>query len=420
MTDEERTRLALWRYGLIAPVITGTHSFPSNRAYFRHLAGREHVNPVTGEPRKFCSGTFEVWASAYRRYGYDGLVSDPRKDRGISRRLKEEAQQEIIELRRKYPRIINTAIRQQLIREGLINASVSQSTIDRFVRLLKKEPELEQIHQGKERKAFEFEYANQCWQADTTHLRKVDGKKTYLISILDDASRMAVGYEIFYADNAVNFQKVLKNAILTYGVPAILYVDNGSPYDIQQLELICARVGIQLVHAPVRDGSAKGKQERLFRSIKEHFVYSRDWSEHKTLEQLNASFDAYMSGEYTNAPHSSLKNGDGGPMTPRERFLRDAEHLRFIPEGELERSFLHEYKRKVRSDSTIIVDKTSYEVPYEYMREEVRAFIDPGQKENAWILPGNESTWIPVHPVNKLENRNIRRKQYMKFEKGDG
>lgn len=420
MNDDERTKLALWRYGLIAPVITGTHTFPSNRAYFRHLAGREHINPVTGEPRRFCPGTFEVWASAYRRRGYDGLVSDPRRDKGRSRKLEEEAQQKIVELRKKYPRIINTAVRQQLIREGTIKATVSQSTIDRFIRQLKAQPELEAIHQGKERKAFEFEYANQCWQADTSQLKNMDGKKTYLISILDDASRMPVGYEVFYADNGVNFQKVLKNAILTYGVPSILYVDNGGPYANQQLELICARVGIQLAHTPVRDGSSKGKVERMFRSVKEHFVYSRDWSVHKTLEQLNAAVDEYMTKEYMNAPHSSLKDDDGNRMTPRERFLRDAQRLRFIPEEELDRMFLHEHKRKVRSDSTIIVDNTSYEVPYEYMREKVKVFIDPNHVEKAWILPGGGREWIPVHPVNKVENRKVKRRQHMTFEKGDG
>lgn len=77
MNDEDRTKTALWKYGLIAPAVNGTHNFSSDRAYFRHLAEKEHIHPVTGEKRRYCIGTFEVWANTYRRLGYEGLVCDP-------------------------------------------------------------------------------------------------------------------------------------------------------------------------------------------------------------------------------------------------------------------------------------------------------------------------------------------------------
>lgn len=48
--------------------------------------------------------------------------------------------------------------------------------------------------------------------------------------IIDDHSKLLVGGELFYNDNAYNFQKVLKNAIATYGIPDKLYVDNGCSY----------------------------------------------------------------------------------------------------------------------------------------------------------------------------------------------
>lgn len=48
--------------------------------------------------------------------------------------------------------------------------------------------------------------------------------------IIDDHSRMIVGYGFFLEDNAVNVQTVLKRAIAKYGVPKRLYADNGKPY----------------------------------------------------------------------------------------------------------------------------------------------------------------------------------------------
>ena len=69
---------------------------------------------------------------------------------------------------------------------------------------------------------------------DTSHgpIITIDGKKaqTYLIQLIDDASRLIVGYQFFLRDNALNFQLVLKQAIKTYGVPKRLFVDNGTPY----------------------------------------------------------------------------------------------------------------------------------------------------------------------------------------------
>jgi hypothetical protein len=36
---------------------------------------------------------------------------------------------------------------------------------------------------------------------------------------------MLVGTELFFEDNAYNFQKVLKKAVAAYGIPNKLYVD---------------------------------------------------------------------------------------------------------------------------------------------------------------------------------------------------
>lgn len=75
-----------------------------------------------------------------------------------------------------------------------------------------------------------MEFANDCWQGDTSHgpVITIDGKKvqTYLIQLIDDASRLLVGYQFYLNDNAINFQAVLKQAIKIYGVPKKLFVDN--------------------------------------------------------------------------------------------------------------------------------------------------------------------------------------------------
>ena len=85
------------------------------------------------------------------------------------------------------------------------------------------------------------------YQADTCYLpylvEKGKKRRTYLIMILDDYSRMIVGGQIFYQENAYNFQKVLKDAVAAYGIPDKLYVDSGAPYKNRQLDMICASIG---------------------------------------------------------------------------------------------------------------------------------------------------------------------------------
>ncbi len=106
---------------------------------------------------------------------------------------------------------------------------------------------------GTECKAYEAATSNDIWQADTSNVMriKVNNKSevVYLVHIIDDASRLIVGQALTFHDNAVFFQKVLKKAVKTYGIPKVLYVDNGSPYANEQLSLICANLGIHLIHA---------------------------------------------------------------------------------------------------------------------------------------------------------------------------
>ena len=45
------------------------------------------------------------------------------------------------------------------------------------------------------------------------------------------------------------FLPVFKQALLRRGTPSRLFVDNGANYRSQQLALVCARLGVALIHA---------------------------------------------------------------------------------------------------------------------------------------------------------------------------
>jgi putative transposase len=56
------------------------------------------------------------------------------------------------------------------------------------------------------------------------------------------------------------FLPVFKQALLRRGIPKRLYVDNGALYRSTQLTLVCAKLGITLIHARPYMPQGKGKQ----------------------------------------------------------------------------------------------------------------------------------------------------------------
>ncbi len=128
---------------------------------------------------------------------------------------------------------------------------VALSTFYRFLRLNRLS--FNSSNDNLECKAYEAAKANDIWQADTSNVMKIKVNNimqtVYLIHIIDDASRLVVGYILTFNDNAITFQKALKKAVKIYGIPKVLYVDNGSSYSNEQLSLICANLGIHLIHA---------------------------------------------------------------------------------------------------------------------------------------------------------------------------
>ena len=389
--------LAHFRFGVIAPVLQGTFSDASEAAYFRRIC--EHpLKLPNGNTHLYSPDTLAKWASLYRSQGMDGLVPSERRDKGISRVLSREAIEEIFRLREKFPRINGVMIHESLLRDGFIGPDVSVRAIQRFL----KANDLKSARDPNVKKRMAFEMANfgEMWQADSAYLPyiKRDGKphRTFLIMIIDDHSRMIVGGEIFFNDNAYNFQKVLKDAISTYGLPDKLYSDHGSVYENGQLTFILDSLGIRESHAPVRDGSAKGKCERNFRTVRSRFLATIDPQQIESLEQFNSLLRDYIRKHNTRL-HSGIKE------TPMDRYLRTREYIR-LPESKawLDQCFLNRITRKVRHDACVSIDSIEYDCPPRFMGMKVDIRFLPDHMEDAFILYEGEK--FPIKRTDRIEN----------------
>ena len=365
-TMKHNAEVAQFRFALIAPVIQGLYPDASATAYYKRVT----ASPLTlpdGSTVTYSYKTLEKWKSQYSIGGLDALMPGTRSDKGIPRALNEDAIAEIYRIKEEHPRMNATQIYTHLVRESFIPATVSVDSVQRFIRHndLKsaRDPNL------RDRKAFEEDEFGKIWQADTCYLPHIteDGtsRRVYCIMIIDDHSRLLAGGELFYNDNACNFQKVLKDAIATYGIPDKLYVDNGCSYSNAQLSMICVSLGILLLHTRVRDGASKGKVERHFRTLKERWLYTLDINKITSLSQFNGMLKDYMR-DYNTTFHRGIDT------IPLERYQASKDHPR-QPESRqwLDDCFYNRITRKVRKDSTISIDKVCYDVPMQFISAKV-------------------------------------------------
>jgi transposase InsO family protein len=109
----------------------------------------------------------------------------------------------------------------------------------------------------KPRKRFAYKKVNLLWQGDLMYsVYLKDGKKkrqTYLIAFIDDATRVITGAQFSFSQNFEALRKVIVSALITRGLPSIIYVDNGKIYRSQRLQLGCATLGISLVNTKPYD-----------------------------------------------------------------------------------------------------------------------------------------------------------------------
>src|SRR5690606_31126895 len=266
-----------------------------------------------------------------------------------------------------------TAYYRACIEKGLLQRErIAPNTFRRVVKaheLLKPDAEV----QSKRRLAFAKAHANQLWQGDTMfgpYVCQGAGKaQAKLIAFLDDASRVCCHGEFFLNDNTEALLSTFRSALYKRGLCECLYVDHGSNYSSHELSLVCERIGAILCHTPVRDGAAKGKIERFFRTVRISFLTRNlDLS---SLEALNRAFTSWLEDEYHQHEHSSLG------MKPIDRFGLDLDRIRFLPPSDVnDELFFVEQNRTVLADNTFSLKNTRFEAPRDLRNRKIQVRFD--------------------------------------------
>ncbi len=404
MNQQKQHDIALMRYSVISPLITGlSDEYSSLEAFYRDASAKGVKHP-DGSIKHYAPGTIEKWYRNYKQNGFDALIPSTRADLGVPRKLDEELQEQIMHLKTNYPRMSSSAIYRQLKDNGSIKAGeLSESTVNRFINVIS--IRLKSTTKQDMRR-YERPHINEVWCGDSSvgpYLTTLDGikHKVYIIALIDDASRFIVGIDVFFNDNFVNLMSVIKSAVAKYGRPKLFNFDNGSSYKNKQMELLAARIGSVVHYNQPYTPTQKAKIERWFRTMKDQWMSSLNIRDFHSLEELRGNLFAYVSS-YNRTVHSSLKGS-----SPQDRFFSEPECIRRLSDTEIGASFLLEIERRVSADSVIVINQVEYEVDCRFAKQRIRLRYSPNM-EDMFIVEA-DGTLTPIRLLNKTENATIKR-----------
>jgi hypothetical protein len=173
------------------------------------------------------------------------------------------------------------------------------------------------------------------------------------------------------------FLDALRQDVQARGLPDKLYTDNGACFTSQHLGIVCANLGIRLIHCQPYHSWSKGKIERFFLTVQTQFLPTLAFAPVRSLEDLNARFWQWVERDYHQREHGAL-----GGESPQERFARLGQTLRLLePGASLERLFRMRVKRRVRKDATFSLGAIFYEVPAHLRGQIIEVHFEPVRPE---------------------------------------
>ena len=197
----------------------------------------------------------------------------------------------------------------------------------------------------------------------------MNGRKAILFAFLDDHSELFTGYRWARREDTVRLEAALRTGIASRGIPASIYVDNGSAFVDKQLLRACASLGIRLVHSAPR--SARRRRQILEgRSAPCGSVPHRDRLRPRTRRPGAVEHAVRRVGREGLSPAGAF----GDRADPADRWSV----LPPLPSpAQLREAFLWSEWRTVAKTATVGLHGNTYEVDTALVGRKVELVFDP-------------------------------------------
>jgi len=149
---------------------------------------------------------------------------------------------------------------------------------------------------------YDVNYPNQVWSIDITYIPMPHGHM-YLTAIIDWCSRKIVGHYLSDTLDTSTVIHTVREAVDTYGTPAILNSDQGSQFTSEEYKALLRELHIR----QSMDGKSRWADnvriERWFRSLKTEQLYP---NEYRTPRELRQLINSYIEAYNGTRPHEAL------------------------------------------------------------------------------------------------------------------
>jgi Mu transposase, C-terminal./Integrase core domain. len=384
LEEDKALEVANFRYSVIAPVVSRKLERGELSRYLREASSRRYEIPNSKRDTVH-RRTIEKWIFLYRKGGFDALFPRSRKDTGFPKVMPEGIVKKAVALKREVPERSVSRIIEILEGSGEVEPGVlKRTTLSKYMRLILPPRGLKRGKKEAERgyRRFEAKRRNELWQGDCQHGPYLPDpqnperkRQTYLIAFIDDRSRLIPHAEYYFEESRPKLEDCLKKAMLKYGLPERLFLDNAAIFSSRHLERICGELAVHLVHSRVGKAASRGKIEAFFRNVKYSFkpevCHLINSGEVVTLDDLNERLWAFIEVYYHRKPHGSTKE------PPLTRWLEDPGPIREADPLRLKEVFLWTEQRKVNKAGCISLYGETYEVDSYLSNRVVTLKYDP-------------------------------------------
>jgi transposase len=338
--------------------------------------------------------TLRRWRERYETHGYIGLI-DKRRHSPSVRRVAAPEVERLLRLYRERYRGFNVRHFHQIAqREHRVTVSYS------FLKYTLQAAGLVKKHRvrGRHRR-------RRAPRACFGELLHIDGsphawlalrptERAVLIAVLDDATKRVLYAQLWAGETTVAIMTALRDVLTTHGLPMAIYTDrahwafntpqaNGpvTRRPLTQVGRALDRLGIE--HIPAYSPQARGRSERLNRTLQDRLVNELRVAKITTLPAANAYLRDRFVPEY-NATFSCE------PADPASAFVA-------LGKVDLEQILCHQEERIVMQDNTVAFESRVFQIARQ-----------PGRRSCAGLkviirrhLSGEYSIWAAARPLGR-------------------
>jgi putative transposase len=256
------------------------------------------------------ASTFYRWQQRYRRDGEVGLVDRRPQPATIWNRLRPEEEQTILQTALREPDHSPREIACWISDHEKF--TVSESSVYRVLKRhgLVREVKLEGFPASQEYR-IKTTRVNEQWQSDASYFFVVGWGWYYLISVLDDYSRMILAWELKKDMTSASISGVVERAVEFTGMKNVsvkdrtrLVSDNGSSYLSHAFEAYLQMLQIRHIRCAPHHPQTNGKIERFHETLKARLnllVYT-------SVEQLRVAMAEFIEFYNQRRYHEGIGN----------------------------------------------------------------------------------------------------------------